>query len=166
MKKLITLTLSMFVLYVAKADKIYRHSGDVIDCTVVAVENGFVKYSFKGETATNVLGKYAISKIVFDSGREQFISKKYSSVEADSVIVTSDVNEVMGLKEVETIRSSSNNDFNFKGSKGLDKKATYKLQKSAASKGAFIVLLTGDYAKSGSVFTTSSSTKRGVCYTY
>jgi hypothetical protein len=166
MKKIALLAVSMLVLLAAKADKIYRHNGEIIDCTVIAVENGFVKYSFKGETVTNTLGKYAINKIVFDSGREQVISQKYSAKNADSILITNDADMVVGLKEVRTIRANSNNDFNFLGGRGLDKKATRKLQKQARSKGAFIILLTGDYTKSGSAFTDGSSTKKGVCYTY
>lgn len=156
----------MLTLLAAKADKIYRHNGDVIDCTVIAVENGFVKYSYKGETVTNTLGKYAVDKIVFESGREQVISPKYSANNAESIVITTNADEVAGLKEIETIRTNSNNDFNFLGARGLDKKATRKLQKQAKSKGAFIILLTGDYTKSGSIFTDGSSTKKGICYTY
>jgi len=173
MKKLVTLTLFTFILYVAKADKIYKHSGDIIDCTVVAVENGSVTYIYKNETATNVLGKYAIDKIVFDSGREQIISQKYTAVDADSVVITIDIDEVVGLKEVATIRSSSNNWFNFLGVNGLDKKSAHKLQKHAISKGAFIVLLTADYKESAYGYSkysvgnkTTSVSKKGICYTY
>lgn len=153
----------------SKADMIYKHNGETIECKVVAVESGSVKFIYKGETATHELGRYAINKIGYDSGREELISEKIILPPKDAeekVIITTNPNEVVGLRQVEEIRSNSNNDFNFRGSKGLDEKATRKLRKEAASKNAFIIYLTADQAKSGSVFSTSSNTKRGICYTY
>ncbi len=167
-----TSLLSAFAFVLAltsKADTIYKHNGETINCKVLSVENGLVKFVYNGETASHELGKFSISKIIYDSGREEIISERIALPQKDaeeSVIITLNPNEVVGLKQVEEIRSNSNNDFNFLGSKGLDKKATRKLRKAAANKNAFIVFLTGDQAKSGSVFSSASNTKRGICYTY
>lgn len=163
------ISFGMLSFFSTKADIIYKHNGETVDCKVVAVESGSVKFIYKGETATHELGKYAINKISYDSGREEVISEKVilPPVEAEEkVIVTTNPNEVVGLRQVDEIRSNSNNDWNFRGSKGLDAKATRKLRKQAAGKNAFIIFLTADQAKSGSIFTTASNTKRGLCYTY
>lgn len=168
--KTLSLTALLFMsALTSRADTIYKHTGETINCKVLSIENGLVKFIYNGETASHELGKFSINKIVYDSGREEIISEKVILPRKDAeelVIVTINPNEVVGLKKVEEIRSNSNNDFNFLGSKGLDKKATRKLRKVAADKNAFIVFLTGDQAKSGSVFSSASNTKRGICYTY
>ena len=159
----------LFACFKSKADTIYKHNGDSIDCKVLAVEYGEIKFVYKGETASHQLGKYAVSRIIYDSGREELISEKVLLPEKDAeekVIITTNPNEIVGLRQVEEIRSNSNNDWNFRGSKGLDIKATRKLRRAAAEKNAFIILLTADHAKAGSLFTTASNTKRGLCYTY
>lgn len=170
--KLKVLTLASFLFAFAlnsKADTIYKHNGETINCKVLSVEKDLIKFIYNGETASHELGKFSINKIIYDSGREEVISEKIVLPKNDPeevVIITTNPNEVVGLKQVEEIRSNSNNDFNFLGSKGLDQKATKKLRKLAASKNAFIIYLTADQAKAGSVFSTASNTKKGICYTY
>lgn len=164
MKKLFFLFLVISTLvssFSAMADTIIKHNGEKIDCQVQKIEKGYITFSNKGEQATNIIGKYAVEKIVYDSGKEDAISPKYTvknKYDASLVVLTENEKEVAGLKEVKTIPQSANS--NFKGLTSLNKKTILKIQREAAKINAFIVLLSKQDGNN------LSSDKMGICYTY
>lgn len=165
MKKAIIGLALLSTSYSCIADHIYKHNGDVIECEIQSVERDCIKFTFKNEKATNIIGRYAIDKVVFDSGREQKISDKIDPKGGEkNIIVTDDPNEVVGLKEVKALKSHSDNDWNFGSANSLDEKATKKLRKQAAKEGAVVILISRENVSSSAF--SKSSTKKGICYSY
>ena len=59
------------------SDKIYKHSGEVLDVNVIKVGETTITYKYPGEDAEQVIGKLAVDKIVYaGSGRTEEISDK------------------------------------------------------------------------------------------
>lgn len=144
MKKAI-LSLSFIALSLNSiADHIYKHNGDVIDCEIQSVENGVYKYVYKNEKAIHTIGKYAIKKVIYDSGREEQGSKRYEvyAKKYKEVIITEDPNDVAGLTELsqtEPIIGYKNKVFTYKRLSRTNEKA---LKEYASLRNSFIVLVT------------------------
>ncbi len=167
MKKIILLTIALLPFSVWASDTIYKHNGERIEGKVIAVTENTITFSYKNESVTYTLGKYAVEKILFESGRTQPITDKVNvkgKEDQDNVVVVDDPLLVVGLLKVDELRAHSDDEWSFNGANKLDKKTTNKLKKYAADRKAFIVLINRDRLNSS--FWSKSSTKKGVCYTY
>ncbi len=60
----------------AAVDKIYEHSGQVIDVKIIKVGESTLSYKYPGEDAEQTIGKLAVEKIVYSSGRTEQVSDK------------------------------------------------------------------------------------------
>jgi hypothetical protein len=58
----------------ASSDKLFKHSGQVLDVKIIKVGEFAVTYKFPD--AEQVISKLAIGKITYSSGRTEEISKK------------------------------------------------------------------------------------------
>ena len=52
-------------------DKMYKHSGDVLDVKIIKVGETTITYKYPGEDAEQTIGKLAINKIVYGSGHRR-----------------------------------------------------------------------------------------------
>jgi hypothetical protein len=103
MKKLLlflTLIITSAVTCLAQTDKVYKHNGEVLEVQVKEISASIIKYSFPNETLLQSLGKYAVAKIVYSSGREEKISdfiKFENSSDFEKCIILASKDEAVGL---------------------------------------------------------------------
>ncbi len=179
MKKLITTLFLASALVVAFAsDKIFFHGGKIVDGDVVKVEEFTVVYKYTGENAEQTVGKKAVEKIQYSSGRTEQISDKIviaSKEDWEKVEILLDKSEIVGLKKIGEVKGKSTGGYS--GSKS-DKKANMKLLQAAAAMGCPFVYMLSDSKSSGgggyggwgggiaSIASANQSLKKGIGYTY
>lgn len=92
----------------AQFDTLYLHNGNVEPASVLRVNMHTIAFKYKNEDAERNMGKIAIQKIVYRSGRVEFPSVRHE-VPPDSlwkkVIVIRDLSETEGLTKVDIIQS-------------------------------------------------------------
>jgi hypothetical protein len=143
----------------------YKHTGEKLDVKIIKVGEFTVTYSYPNETAEQTIGKYAIAKIEYASGRKEDISDKIiisSKDDWEKVVLLEDVSMVVGLKKQGEIKGKTSGMYSFRTSGNADKKALERLKKDAAELGAQFILLT---AEKDSRWTTQSI-KKGFAYSY
>ncbi len=174
MKKLFTTFLLAFAMVAAFAsDKIFFHGGKIVDGEVVRVEEFIVVFKYTGETAEQTIGKKAIEKIQYSSGRTEQISEKIvinGKDDWEKVEILLDKSEIVGLKKIGEVKGK-----NFAAYSGAraDKKANKKLLEAAAEMGAPFVYMTADkqttsgggYGWGGWGGGSNQSLKKGIAYT-
>ncbi|MEN9447380.1 MAG: hypothetical protein RJA25_670 [Bacteroidota bacterium] len=178
MKKLLTTLFLAFAMVVAFAsDKIFLHSGKTIDGKVVRVDDFKIYYKYDGEDAEQTIGKKAVEKIQYSSGRLEPISEKIiinGKEDWEKVEILMDNSEVVGLKKAGEVKGKSTGGFS--GSKS-DKKANMKLLQDAAAINCPFILMVADQKSSGggysgwgggiaSIASANQSLKKGIAYTY
>jgi hypothetical protein len=145
MKKVISLfsmTLIAFSIFAQTAsDKMYKHSGETSDVKVIKVGETTIIYKYPGEDAEQVIGKFAVNKIVYSSGRTEEIC----------------------LKKGEEVRGKTSGLLMYNTAGSADKKATRKIREAAAAEGVPFILLTSDKSDG---FGVKQSITKGVLYTY
>lgn len=174
MKKLLSTLFLAFAMMVAFAtDKIFLHSGKTIDGKVVKVDDFEIIYKYEGEDAEQTLGKRAVEKIQYSSGRTEQISEKIvvkGKDDWEKVEILLDKSEIVGLKKVGEVKGK-----NFAAYSGAraDKKANQKLLQAAAEMGCPFVYMTADkQTSSGGGWGgwggggSNQSLKKGIAYTY
>ena len=175
MKKLLsTLFLAFAVVAAFASDKIFFHGGKVVDGDVIRVEEFIVVYKYTGENAEQTVGKKAVDKIQYSSGRVEQISEKMvvtSKEDWEKVEILLDKSEIVGLKKIGEVKGK-----NFAAYSGAraDKKANKKLLEAAAEMGAPFVYMTADkqttsgggYGWGGWGGGSNQSLKKGIAYTY
>lgn len=173
MKKFLFLAVMLFGLVAsAQSDKIYKHSGEVVEGKVKRVEEFTIVFVYDGEEAENTLGKYAIEKIVYGkSGRQEEITEKIvvkSKDDWEKVVILEDKSYIAGLKKVGEVRGKTGL-INFQTGNTGDKKAEKKLKMDAAEEGCPFILLTADKTTVGAnsnALGGSQAIKKGVSYKY
>ena len=148
------------------ADKVYKHSGQVLEVKVIRVSEFAITYKYPGEDAEQVIGKLAISKIVYSSGRTEEISEKIVVTGKDDwekVQIITDKAQVVGLKAGEEIGGKTSGMLTYNSAGSADKKATRKIKEAAAELGACFVLMTSDKADG---FGAKQAMKKGIAYSY
>jgi hypothetical protein len=177
MKKTILSLLSMLLMFcctfaqtagpsAASSDKLYKHSGEVLDVKIIKVGEFTVSYKFPGEDAEQVISKLAIGKIAYSSGRTEEISAKIvisGKDDWENVQVLTDKAQVVGLKKGDEVRGKTSGMLSYNTAGAADKKASKKIREAAAEAGAPFILLTSDKSDG---FGVKQSIKNGIMYTY
>ncbi len=173
MKKAILSILSVFIICCSFAqdtnkssDKLYKHSGEVLDVKIIKVGEFTISYKYPGEDAEQVISKLAIAKIVYSSGRAEDISEKVVISNKDDwekVQIITDKAQVVGLKKGEEVRGKTSGLLSYNTAGSADKKASKKLKEAAAEMGAPFILLTSD---KNDGFGIKQAIKNGVVYNY
>jgi hypothetical protein len=177
MKKVLSGILALFLLNICYAqnggtDKAYLHNGKSYDVKIVRVNDFTIIYKFVGEDAEQTIGKYAVKKSVYSSGREEEISEKVVVIgkeDWEKVVLIEDKSAITGLTKKGEIRGKTSGVFGFHTANSADKKAIKKLKEEAAEMGAAFILLTaeGDAKSSQGVgMGTAQGVKRGLAYAY
>jgi hypothetical protein len=169
MKKLhLFFTLSFLLISVfaiAQNDKIYLHNKQQLEVKILKVSDKAVSFTYPNETAEQTLGRYAIAKIIYSSGRTEEISDKVvvtSKDDWENVVVVDEKEAVLGLKNIGEVRGKTNGVFSYHTAASADKKSLKKLKEDAAEIGASFVLITSDKDNQFS----RQSIKTGTAYTY
>jgi sRNA-binding regulator protein Hfq len=172
MKKLIFTLLLIINFVSAQNDKIYKHNGETVEGTVVRLDEYTITFKYANEDAENVVGKYAIEKIVYGkSGRTEEITEKITINGEDDwekVVILEDKAYIAGLKKGDEVRGKTGL-INFQTGNTGDKKAEKKLKMEAAKLGCPFILLTADKATVGANSNQlggSQVIKKGVGYKY
>src|SRR5688572_21915979 len=141
MKKSLMLLVAVLatVITFGQTDKLYKHSGEKLDVKITKVGEFSINYTYPNETAEQTIGKYAVAKIEYASGRKEDITEKIvvsSKDDWEKVILLEDVAATVGLKRQGEIRGKTAGMYNFNTAGASDKKATKKLKMEAAELGA------------------------------
>lgn len=173
MKKIIFVALLSFsAMLNAQADKIHKHSGEIVDGKVTRVEEYTIVFKYDGEDAEIVIGKYAIEKIVYGkSGRVEEVTEKIEvngEQDWEKVVILEEKSYISGLKKSGEVRGKTGL-INFQTGNTGDKKASKKLKMDAAKMGCAFILLTADKTTVGAnsnALGGSQAIKTGVAYKY
>lgn len=158
----------------AQSDQIFLHNGEEISGSVLKIAEYTVTFTYEGEAAEQVLGKYAVDKIIYgSSGRVQEVSDKIDVSGKDgwqNVIILENMDAVAGLKRMGEVKGKTGF-INYRTGAGSDRKAQEKLQKEAAKQDCPFVLLTMDKdidrkGAGGGGFGQNQSIKKGTVYSY
>lgn len=156
----------------AQVDKIYKHSGEVVDGKVIKLEEYTIVFKYDGEDAENTISKYAVEKIVYGkSSRVEEVTEKIEVKGEDDwekVVILEDKAYIAGLKKGEEVRGKTGLINYHTGNTG-DKKAEKKLKMAAAAMGCPFILQTADKSTSGydsNRLGGSQVIKKGVGYRY
>ncbi len=147
----------------AQVDKIYKHSGEVVEGHVKKVGEFTVEFSYDGEDAVTALSRYAVDKIFYGkSTRIEEVSDKIEITDDDDwtkVIILEDKALVAGLKKGDDLKSKTGW-VNFRSGNGKDEKAEKRIKQQAADTRCPFILLLADKTVG------SSAKKTGSCYKY
>ena len=172
MKKIVLFLVSAFMFgsafsqATATADKIFKHSGESLDAKIIKVGEATITYKYPGEDAEQEIGRLAVSKIVYASGRTEQISEKVTVSDKndwEKVQIITDKAQVLGLKKGDEVRGKTSGMLSYNTAGSADKKASRKIKEAAAEMGAPFVLLTSD---KNDGFGVKQSVKNGVAYNY
>lgn len=154
----------------AQGDKMFKHTGETLDVKVVRVGDYSITYKYPGEDAEQTIGKLAVAKIVYASGRTEEVSEKVSisgAADWEKVQILEDKTQVVGLKKMDEIRGKTSGLLSFHTAGSADKKATKKLKEAAAEMGAPFILMTSDNdARAGVGGGVNQGIKKGFAYGY
>ncbi|TBX70554.1 hypothetical protein EZL74_02450 [Flavobacterium silvisoli] len=174
MKKIILLVMFALGLNVANAqlDKIYKHSGEVVEGKVIRLDEYTIVFKYDGEDAENTIGKYAVEKVIYGkTKRQEDITEKIvinGEDDWEKVVILEDKGYIAGLKKVGEVRGKTGL-INFQTGNTGDKKASKKIKMDAAKQGCPFVLLMADKATVGATSNGlggSQNIKTGVGYKY
>lgn len=172
MKKIILTVSAAFVAMLSfaqpvTADKMMKHSGELIDVTVIKVGEQTIIYKYPGEDAEQTIGKFAVAKITYGkSGRVESISEKIvvsGKDDWESVEVLTDPAQVVGLKKGEEVKGKTSGLVSYNSAGSADKKATKRIKEDAADLEAPFILLVSDKSDG---FGVKQAIKKGVVYYY
>tara|TARA_R110000868_G_scaffold5985_8_gene34800 strand:+ start:32605 stop:33126 length:522 start_codon:yes stop_codon:yes gene_type:complete len=173
MKKALFLAAMLMITFVnAQGDKIFKHSGEIVEGKVIRLEEYTIDFVYEGEDAENTIGKYAVEKIIYGkSGREEDITEKIDVSGKDgweNVVILEDKGYIAGLKKGDEVRGKTGL-INFQTGNTGDRKAEKKLKMDAAEQGCPFILLTADKTTLGASSNRlggSQAIKKGVAYKY
>ncbi len=173
MKKIILVVLLSFsAILSAQVDKIYKHNGETVDGKVIRLEEYTVVFKYDGEDAENVIGKYAIERIVYGkSGRVEEVTEKIvvnGEADWEKVVILEEKSYIAGLRKVDEIRGKTGL-INYHTGNTADKKAEKKLKMAAAAMGCPFILQTADKTTVGANSNSlggSQAIKKGLAYKY
>jgi hypothetical protein len=160
---------SLLILSAFSQDKMYKHAGDKIDVKIVKVAEFTIVYKYPGEDAEQTIGKLAVAKIVYGSGRTEQISDKVvvnGKDDWEAVQIIEDKSQVIGLKKKDEIRGKTSGFLNYNSAGTADKKATRKLKEAAAELGSPFILMTADNDARAGNGGTNQGIKKGFAYSY
>jgi hypothetical protein len=170
MKKLFILIFSILTVPALSQDIIHTHKGDSLNVKVVSVGENSITYSFPNETATNTIGNAAVLRVIFASGREQYISKKIfigGEGSWENVTISNNPADIIGLRRVGEVNGKAGGYWGMRTVKGADKKATERIKRDAAKMGAHIVfILEKETTGRKGYYSNPESIQSGAAYAY
>ncbi|WP_413531473.1 hypothetical protein [Empedobacter brevis] len=146
-----------------QVDKIYKHSGEVIEGQIKRVGEFTVEFTYDGEDAIQSLSRYSVNKVFYGkSTRIEDVSSKIEITDDNDwnkVIILEDKQLVAGLKKGDDLKSKTGW-VNFRSGNGKDERAEKVLKQQAADVRCPFILLLSDKTVG------KSAKKTGSCYKY
>jgi hypothetical protein len=152
-------------------DTLFFHNGKVEQAVVKKIKESTISFTYKNEQAERSVSSYAIERIKFASGREEFFSQKIEVPNDSSwnnIVILHNKEEAEGLTKLSAL-SAHTAFINLHTSHTGQVKARQKILKSAAQKKAIFLLITSEEE---TVYMTikfwglSQHKIRGVVYSY
>jgi hypothetical protein len=172
MKKAIITVLALFTTFLsfsqATTDKIYKHSGEVMEVKILKIADLTIIYKVPNQELQENIGKLAVDHIVFSTGIEQKISAKVivsGKKDADKVQLIEDKDQAEGLKKGAAIAGTTSA-FNWRSADASGKKALQRLKEQAAEANAPFVFMTVDHDTQNAYGMGAKGLKKGFIYTY
>lgn len=152
-------------------DKLFFHNGTVVTGKVVQNEPSYIKFIYEGDDITSTLGKVAIEKIQFKSGRfEQCSSKviiKDPKKDFEKVMVLREKDECTGLVRIQEFTEKSGGAWSIGTTSGkYMQKVIKKMQKKAAELGGCAFLITSEKSQSAGFFRNPDARISAIVYKY
>lgn len=108
---LLTLIFSLSRMYCfSQEDTIYFHNTTTVIGKIIKMDTYTISYKYKGEDEEQVAGKYAINKIIHQSGRIEIITEKVivkGREDWQKVVVLNDKSQIAGLVQGVQIRANT-----------------------------------------------------------
>lgn len=149
-------------------DKLYTHKGDTLNVYVKEVNESSIRFTYPNEQSINTLSKNATEKIEYESGRVQQITEKIiinDYKDWEKVVITNLESDVQGLTKGKEMKAKAKGT-TFTSQGRVEARAFDKLKKEAASKGYHTLLILTTTGKSGSPYSSASSSIRAIGYKY
>ena len=167
MKKFSLSLIALFVTLITfgQNDKMFKHNGEKIEVKITKVGEFTISYTYPNEQAEQTIGKYAVAKIEYASGRKETISEKIvisGKEDWEKVVILEELSATVGLKKQGEIRGKTGGMYSFRTSGNADKKSMERLKKEAAEVGAPFVFISSEKEARFS----TQSIKRGFAYSY
>ncbi|HOI27685.1 MAG TPA: hypothetical protein PLN63_08430 [Paludibacteraceae bacterium] len=170
MKSFFLLLFSVLSVLASAQDIILTHTGEMIECKVMELNDNQIKYTYPKESIVSVISRSCVAKIKFESGREQVISEKIivnSEADWEKVQITYSKDDVIGLKRVSEKTEKSSGTWSFSDNQGhFADKVIRKLKKEAARQGCHIIYIISSTGNDGSLFKDAHASMTGVMYKY
>ena len=173
MKKISLLISVMIFTFVAAfaQDEITLHNGTVAKGKVVENQPSFIKFVYEGEDVSSTLGKVAIEKIKYQSGRVEECSQKIvidnPNKDFEKVMVLREKDDCAGLVRIQEFTEKSGGLWSLGATAGkYEQKTIKKLQKKAASLGGCVILITSQASRGASLFKAPDAKTSAVVYKY
>lgn len=174
MKKIILVVAMVLSFGIANAqlDKIYKHSGEIVEGKVLRLDEYTIVFKYDGEDAENTIGKYAVEKIIYGkTKRQEDVTEKIvinGEDDWEKVVILEEKSYIAGLKKVGEVRGKTGL-INFQTGNTGDKKAAKKLKMDAAKLGCPFILQVSDKTTVGAnsnALGGSQAIKTGLAYKY
>jgi hypothetical protein len=152
-------------------DTLFFHNGKVEEAVVKKIKESTISFTYKNEQAERSVSSYAIERIKFASGREEFFSQKIEVPNDSSwtnIVILNSKEEAEGLTKL-SILSAHTAFINLHTSHTGQVKARQKILKSAAQKKANFLLITNEEETVYMTFKfwgLSQHKIRGIAYSY
>lgn len=169
MNKTLLLTLGCLLANLTYSqDKLYTHKGDTLNVYIQEINENSIRFTYPNEKSINTLSKNVIEKIEHQSGRTEQVTDKIviSGIKDwEKVVITNLESDVQGLTRGEELKAKAKGT-TFTSQGRVEARAFDKLKKEAASKGYHILLILTTTGKSGSPYSSASSSIRAIGYKY
>lgn len=150
-------------------DVIVRHNSTDLKVKILAINENSIAYTYPGESATNTIGKAAVSKVFYASGCEEIISDKVNIDGPEgweNVNVTNNPNDIIGLNRKGEVKAKAGGYWGMRTTKGADKKATERIKKEAVALGAHVLFIQQHETTGRKLYSNPESIQSGVAYGY
>ncbi|MEO6285821.1 MAG: hypothetical protein ABIN80_28600 [Dyadobacter sp.] len=167
--KILSVALLVLSLPALSQDLLVSHGAPDRTVSVVSVDDYSIKYAYPGESVTRSIGRAAVAKIVYASGRIEKFSDMVNVSGRDgweNVVITNNPNEVIGLQRAGEIKSKAGGYWSMRSTKGSDRKATERIKREAAALGGHVVYIQQHQTKGRGFYSNPESIQSGVAYGY
>lgn len=152
-------------------DKIVLHNGTEAIGKVVENNPSYIKFLYDGEEVNATIGKVAIQKILYKSGRVEECSSKITvsdpKKDFEKILVLRDKEECTGLVRIQEFTEKSGGMWSLGSTSGkYMQKTIKKLQKKAAELGGCAILITSEESKGASIFRNPDARISAIVYKY
>jgi hypothetical protein len=157
-----------FSVFAQTADKIFKHSGEVLEVKILKISDQSIIYKYPSQDLQENISKIAVDYIEYGNGVKEKVSDKVvinGKADWEKVKIIEDKDQVEGLKKGSEVVGKTSS-FNWRSSDGSGNVALKRLKEEAAEAHAPFVLLTVDKDSPNNMSVGAKGLKKGIIYTY